>query len=292
MAFPPQQVQDMQEILSKGLGPEFLSRRPGPGGHYTYIEGWMAIDLANQIFGFDGWSSEIRSLTVDYLDEVGDQKYNVSVTAQVRVTLKDGTHHEDVGSGSAENVRIKSAALEKARKEAVTDALKRALRLFGRALGNCIYDQGYIKAMAYRGTPKIKANEEVLHRHKQFQTLPEHPITTTTTTTAATTAATNTTKTTTNAPTKIALSINIPHQLTTKISAASVITPPTKTSHSDCHSPLNEDSFNYEYDEDFLAGVDELEAADRLDPELPSITSPALSPSQYAPQHFYQYHKP
>lgn len=33
--------------------------------------------------------------------------------------------------------------MEKAYKEAITDATKRALRLFGNALGNCLYDKAY-----------------------------------------------------------------------------------------------------------------------------------------------------
>jgi len=68
----------------------------------------------------------------------------VGVTAVVKVTLKDGTSHEDVGYGLAENPR-KGIAIENAKKEAVTDARKRALRLFGNALGNCIYDKSHLK---------------------------------------------------------------------------------------------------------------------------------------------------
>jgi DNA recombination protein Rad52 len=52
--------------------------------------------------------------------------------------LKDGTSHEDLGYGTAENMKTKGQALEKARKEAVSDGRKRALRLFGNGLGNCI----------------------------------------------------------------------------------------------------------------------------------------------------------
>ena len=64
----------------------------------------------------------------------------------VRVTLKDGTSHEDVGYGTAENPK-KGAAIEKAKKEAVSDARKRALRLFGDALGNCLYDKEHLKRL-------------------------------------------------------------------------------------------------------------------------------------------------
>lgn len=62
--------------------------------------------------------------------------------------MKDGSYKEDTGSGSAENQRSKCVAMEKARKEAATDALKRALRQFGSALGNCCYDKNYLKSLS------------------------------------------------------------------------------------------------------------------------------------------------
>ena len=41
---------------------------------------------------------------------------------------KDGVFHEDIGYGVAEGMKSKALSLEKARKEAVTDGLKRALK--------------------------------------------------------------------------------------------------------------------------------------------------------------------
>lgn len=42
--------------------------------------------------------------------------------------LQDGAFHEDVGYGVSEGLKSKALSLEKARKEAVTDGMKRALR--------------------------------------------------------------------------------------------------------------------------------------------------------------------
>lgn len=50
-----------------------------------------------------------------------------------------------MGYGYFENAKGKGAALEKAKKEAVSDALKRTLRLFGNGLGNSVYDKEHIK---------------------------------------------------------------------------------------------------------------------------------------------------
>lgn len=44
------------------------------------------------------------------------------------ILLQDGSYHEDVGYGVSEGLKSKALSLEKARKEAVTDGLKRALK--------------------------------------------------------------------------------------------------------------------------------------------------------------------
>ena len=75
----------------------------------------------------------------------------------VRVQLKDGTYHEDVGYGVSEGMRSKALSIEKARKEAVTDGLKRALRGFGNLLGNCISNKEYLKFIQ-RQPQQVKAS--------------------------------------------------------------------------------------------------------------------------------------
>ncbi|KAI8384360.1 uncharacterized protein BYT42DRAFT_562252 [Radiomyces spectabilis] len=158
----------LSELLNKPLGPEWLSYRAGPGGQFTYIEGKTAINLANDLFGNSGWSSEIKNTTVDFVDVSDNGRVSLGVSATVRVTLKDGAFHEDIGYGSAENQRNKAAALEKAKKEACTDALKRCLRMFGNALGNCIYDKQYLNNIRKVGNAQIKFDADNLYRHKQF----------------------------------------------------------------------------------------------------------------------------
>ncbi|CDO92094.1 unnamed protein product [Kluyveromyces dobzhanskii CBS 2104] len=135
---------DIQTKLDKKLGPEYISKRVGFGSsRVAYIEGWKAINLANQIFGYNGWSTEVKNVTIDFLDE-RQGKFSVGCTAIVRVSLADGTYREDIGYGTVENERRKSSAFERAKKSAVTDALKRCLRGFGNALGNCLYDKDFL----------------------------------------------------------------------------------------------------------------------------------------------------
>lgn len=160
--FTHSQVKKIAKELNKKLGPEYISYRTGFNmTKIGFVEGWTAINLANQIFGFNGWSSEIKSTTLDY-EDISDNKFSLGISCIVRVTLKDGTHREDVGFGSSENQRNKSMAYEKARKEAATDALKRALRQFGNCLGNCCYDKNYLK-----NVQKVKReNEEIIDATK------------------------------------------------------------------------------------------------------------------------------
>ncbi|KAI9567556.1 hypothetical protein HD554DRAFT_2173328 [Boletus coccyginus] len=109
------QIATLQVKLDKKLGPEYISQRPGPDGgpELTYAKGWKIINLTNEVFGFNGWSSSILSITTDFLDYSEDSKrFNVGVTATVRVTLKDGAYHEDVGYGMLEN-ESKGTALGK-----------------------------------------------------------------------------------------------------------------------------------------------------------------------------------
>ncbi|KAF9340816.1 DNA repair protein rad52 [Linnemannia elongata] len=158
--FTAEEKAQLDSDLPKYLPPEYTATRAGPGrSTLTYIEGWKIKNLANKLFGFNGWSSTITDVTVDFLEVENDGKVTVGVSCIVRVTLKDGTFHEDMGYGSSENQKSKGASFEKAKKEAVTDALKRALTSFGNLLGTCLYDKNYAKYLSTQRFDKAKYNE-------------------------------------------------------------------------------------------------------------------------------------
>lgn len=49
----------ISEQLQYGLSKKETLSRPGPGGRkLTYLEGWKATNIANRIFGFNGWKCE------------------------------------------------------------------------------------------------------------------------------------------------------------------------------------------------------------------------------------------
>jgi len=154
--FSSEEQAAVQKALHQRLGPNFISKRPAGGGqNVVYLEGWKAISLANEIFGFNGWSHSVSQQTIDFVDH-SQGKFYVGVSAFVKVQLKDGVFHEDIGYGVSEGMRSKALSIEKARKEAVTDGLKRALKSFGNALGNCLGDKEYVKLMGSK--PKDPPN--------------------------------------------------------------------------------------------------------------------------------------
>lgn len=167
----------MQSRLEKKLGPEYISSRPGPsGGKVHYLSSDKVISLANEVFGFNGWSSSIQNIQVDFVDENPQTlRISLGLSVIVRVTLRDGTYHEDLGYGHIENVKGKAAAFEKAKKEGTTDALKRALRHFGNVLGNCIYDKSYVQKVTKMKVVPSKFDEKSLHRHADF-VVKEEPV--------------------------------------------------------------------------------------------------------------------
>ncbi|XP_024911809.1 DNA repair protein RAD52 homolog isoform X2 [Cynoglossus semilaevis] len=145
--YTAEEYQAVHNALRQRLGPEYISTRLAGGGQRVcYVEGHRVVSLANEMFGYNGWSHSISQQNVDFVDLING-KFYVGVSAFIKVTLKDGAYHEDVGYGVSEGLKSKALSLEKARKEAVTDGMKRALRCFGNALGNCILDKEYILAI-------------------------------------------------------------------------------------------------------------------------------------------------
>lgn len=139
---------DLNAELAKGLGPEYVSTRKGPGNlSLSYLSTSDCIDLMNEIFGSDGWSSSIVSHDTEVREE--SNKWIADSTCVVRITVRwpnqSTSFHEGHGYGGNKSLKGRGEALEGAIKEAESDALKRAARLLGRATGNCVYDKDYLK---------------------------------------------------------------------------------------------------------------------------------------------------
>ena len=124
--------------LAAPLDRERIAHRSESGRQLSYLEGWDVMEMANTIFGYDGWGYSITRL------EVAAGVW----LATVLTTVNAGGEplvREDVGIGIPAKPRdvaeASPAAQETAIKGAVTDALKRALRGYGDAFGLSLYDK-------------------------------------------------------------------------------------------------------------------------------------------------------
>lgn len=85
------------------------------------------MDLINGKF-YVGVSAFVKvELKVSALDKIDTQHCEEHTISSASLP-QDGSYHEDVGYGVSEGLKSKALSLEKARKEAVTDGLKRALK--------------------------------------------------------------------------------------------------------------------------------------------------------------------
>ena len=140
-ALPPAVTRE----LAMPLDPALVSHRKGRGGKtFSYIEGHVAIALANRVFGFGGWAYELAGdVTLREIETVDTQTGEVTrsraYSAPVRVTVPGAPPRTDVGFHA---VTDESAdGHETALKGAVTDGMKRALRSFGDRFGNALYGE-------------------------------------------------------------------------------------------------------------------------------------------------------
>lgn len=159
------------EELKKPLDRKNVKERTQSGFKLSYIEGWHAIDEANRIFGFDGWSRETAGLTCVREPEQINGNWRVGYIAKVRVSVagifRDGTGY---GSGIAKDV---GDAYESAVKEAETDATKRALMTFGNPFGLALYDKTQANVQETPPPPPVPTAEEIDFRTKVIRSVRE-----------------------------------------------------------------------------------------------------------------------
>ncbi|CAI5759258.1 unnamed protein product [Candida verbasci] len=83
--------------------------------------------LANEVFGFNGWSTKISNYNINDVPSDDESRFSAICQVTVELFLKDGTFKDGSGVGEALNLPFKYQCYEKAKKEAVTDAIKNAI---------------------------------------------------------------------------------------------------------------------------------------------------------------------
>lgn len=132
---------EQEEMLKQPIKADQIKERKGFGGTMLkYIKGDTAIDAANRIFGFGQWGYRIinREHCVVEDDKKGKIEY---YTCDIELSVV-GAAFPFPGDGMGIVTSPFTIEMhEKARKEATTDALKRALRHYGDQFGLSLYNE-------------------------------------------------------------------------------------------------------------------------------------------------------
>mgnify|MGYP003523673675 CR=1 FL=1 len=133
------------DILNQELDSSRIKTREKGNISLSYIEGHDVIETANKVFGFGNWSYSISKLEQVSQEQNHNQNHVICYKAIIKVLIHSENHtldvsREDVGFGTGV-AKTLADSHENAGKEAVTDALKRAMRSFGNQFGNSLYDK-------------------------------------------------------------------------------------------------------------------------------------------------------
>lgn len=175
-------VSDIEKIvalLNQPLDSKRVKYREAPGSDpVPYIEGYDAINTANEIFGYR-WSSKIIDVHIErwerpviqwnsqtrkkepVLDNDGNQTLEpvglVYVTGEVSATMGNEYYTKgDIGVNTISGLSPES--LDTAIKGAATDLLKRCLRQFGEQFGNSLYDKEVREELKEELRPSVSRN--------------------------------------------------------------------------------------------------------------------------------------
>lgn len=155
-AFTPEQL----ALLEAPLDAQALKERVGAGGaKLKYIDGRYAIQTANRIFGKGKWGFRITSRSHERIEK-NDGSYQEYFTADIELYVS-GNPFPFPGDGIGAVKSNTVEGIEMARKDAVTDALKRALVYYGSQFGLDLRDK--------EGEALVDMGEGVLVQVKEVQ---------------------------------------------------------------------------------------------------------------------------
>jgi len=138
-----EQIAALKELLQEST---IKDRSIGGGRRVKYIKGDTAIDAANRIFGFGQWGYKVIARGREIIEDPKKGKIEM-YTADIELSVA-GASFTFPGDGvGIVNDPYTVEMHEKARKEAATDAVKRALRHYGDQFGLSLYNEDdYIEA--------------------------------------------------------------------------------------------------------------------------------------------------
>lgn len=135
---------EIKDALSLPLDMSLVKTRTQGGKKFSYLPQHSAKRIANEVFGYAGWSYETLACECLGQQEVtkdGKTGWHTAYRAHVRVSAA-GASYDDWGYGNATayGQTAQYETHELAMKESVSDALKRALAAFGDRFGLALWD--------------------------------------------------------------------------------------------------------------------------------------------------------
>ena len=166
-AFSAEQLAALAAPLDRS---RIASRKLG-GSRVSYLPGWVLIEEANRIFGFDGWQRQTlfcrcaaqaeRLIGANDPERPAKNGWGVTYIARVRITVLTRSGglliREGTGAGHGIDVDL-GQAHESAIKEAETDAMKRALVTFGNPFGLALYDKSQRQVSGHPAPMQARAS--------------------------------------------------------------------------------------------------------------------------------------
>jgi len=158
------------QVLQYDIDESRIKSRSKGNINLSYLEAFDIIETANKIFGYGNWNYSITSLETVSQETNSNQNIVIAYKAVINVTVNDLAHNkhvsrEDVGFGTGIAKQL-SNAHEGGAKEAVTDAIKRAMRSFGNQFGNSLYNKSR--------QPSQQSNQQLqLHNQHPQQEQPQ-----------------------------------------------------------------------------------------------------------------------
>ncbi len=156
-------IEKQMQVLKYDIEPSRIKSRTKGNINLSYLEGFDLIETANKIFGHGNWSYTINSLDQVSQETNSNQNVVICYKAIVKLTVYSLDHSkhiskEDVGFGTGIS-KMLSDAHEGGAKEAVTDAIKRAMRSFGNQFGNSLYDKNRNHQTKPQQTPQLQNSQ-------------------------------------------------------------------------------------------------------------------------------------
>ena len=165
------------QVLKYDIEPSRIKSRTKGNINLSYLEGFDLIETANKIFGHGNWSYSITSLDQVSQETNSNQNVVICYKAVVKLTVYslDHTKHitkEDVGFGTG-IAKMLADAHEGGAKEAVTDAIKRAMRSLGNQFGNSLYDKSRKHQVQSQPSPQIPISQASPSQPQRQQPSPQ-----------------------------------------------------------------------------------------------------------------------